>query len=40
MLNCNSLIVSKAFKVYSEEIHVVEAFVEVMLAGAGSGWDR
>jgi hypothetical protein len=36
----NSLIVWEAFKVYGGQIHAVEAFMEVMPAGSGSGWDR
>jgi hypothetical protein len=35
----NSLIVWEAFKVYGGEVHAVEAFMEIMPFGAGSGWD-
>jgi hypothetical protein len=35
----NSLIVWEAFKVYGGQIHAVEAFMRVMPASAGSGWD-
>jgi hypothetical protein len=35
----NSLIVWEAFKVYGGQIHAVEAFMRVMPATAGSGWD-
>jgi len=35
----NALIVWEAFKVYGGEIHAVEAFMRVMPASAGSGWD-
>ncbi len=35
----NALIVWEAFKVYGGQIHVVEAFMRVMPATAGSGWD-
>jgi len=35
----NALIVWEAFKVYAGQIHAVEAFILVMPAGAGSGWD-
>lgn len=35
----NALIVWEAFKVYGGQIHAVEAFMRVMPAGAGSGWD-
>lgn len=35
----NALIVWEAFKVYGGEIHAVEAFMKIMPAGAGSGWD-
>ena len=41
--NCgpgNALIVWEAFKVYSGQIHAVEAFMRVMPANAGSGWDQ
>ena len=34
----NALVVSEAFKVYSGQIHAVEAFMRVMKAGAPSGW--
>lgn len=36
----NSLHVFEAFKVYGGQIHAVEAFMKVMPANAGSGWDR
>jgi hypothetical protein len=29
----------EAFKVYGGEIHAVEAFIDIMPAGAPSGWD-
>jgi len=35
----NALIVWEAFKVYGGQIHAVEAFMRVMPANAGSGWD-
>jgi hypothetical protein len=35
----NALIVWEAFKVYGGQIHAVEAFMKVMPATAGSGWD-
>jgi len=35
----NALIVWEAFKVYGGQIHAVEAFMRVMPASAGSGWD-
>jgi len=35
----NALIVWEAFKVYGGQIHGVEAFMRVMPASAGSGWD-
>jgi hypothetical protein len=35
----NALVVWEAFKIYGGQIHAVEAFMEVMPAGAGSGWD-
>jgi hypothetical protein len=35
----NALIVWEAFKVFGGQIHAVEAFMRVMPAGAGSGWD-
>jgi hypothetical protein len=35
----NALIVWEAFKVYDDQIHAVEAFMEIMPADAGSGWD-
>ena len=34
-----SLVVWEAFKVYGGQIHAVEAFMEVMPPGAGSGWE-
>lgn len=35
----NALIVWEAFKVYGGQIHAVEAFMRVMPATSGSGWD-
>ena len=35
----NALVVWEAFKVYGGKIHAVEAFMRVMPASAGSGWD-
>ncbi len=35
----NALIVWEAFKVYGGQIHAVEAFMRVMPANAGSGWE-
>lgn len=35
----NALIVWEAFKVYGGQIHAVEAFMKIMPAGVGSGWD-
>jgi hypothetical protein len=35
----NALIVWEAFKVYGGQIHAVEAFMKVMPASMGSGWD-
>ncbi len=35
----NALIVWEAFKVFGGQIHAVEAFMRVMPASAGSGWD-
>jgi hypothetical protein len=35
----NALIVWEAFKVLGGQIHAVEAFMRVMPASAGSGWD-
>ena len=35
----NALIVWEAFKVYGGQVHAVEAFMRVMPASAGSGWD-
>jgi hypothetical protein len=35
----NALIVWEAFKIYGGQIHAVEAFMRVMPANAGSGWD-
>jgi hypothetical protein len=35
----NALIVWEAFKVYGGQIHAVEAFMRVMPAAAGSGWE-
>ena len=36
----NALIVWEAFKVYGGQIHAVEAFMKIMPASAGSGWDN
>jgi len=35
----NALIVWEAFKVYGGQIHAVEAFMKMMPASMGSGWD-
>jgi len=35
----NALIVWEAFKVYGGQIHAVEAFMKIMPATMGSGWD-
>ena len=35
----NALIVWEAFKVYGGQIHAVEAFMKIMPASIGSGWD-
>jgi hypothetical protein len=35
----NALFVWEAFKVFGGQIHAVEAFMEIMPAAAGSGWD-
>lgn len=35
----NALVVWEAFKVYGGQIHAVEAFMRIMPASAGSGWD-
>jgi|SRR5665213_705893 len=35
----NALIVWEAFKVYGGQIHGVEAFMKIMPASAGSGWE-
>lgn len=35
----NALIVWEAFKVYGSQIHGVEAFMKIMPASLGSGWD-
>ncbi len=35
----NALIVWEAFKVYGSQIHAVEAFMKIMPANLGSGWD-
>ena len=35
----NALIVWEAFKVFGGQMHAVEAFMEIMPADAGSGWD-
>ncbi|HEY2842018.1 MAG TPA: hypothetical protein VGJ09_00145 [Bryobacteraceae bacterium] len=35
----NALVVWEAFKIYGGQIHAVEAFMRVMPADAGSGWD-
>ena len=36
----NALMVWEAFKVYGGQIHAVEAFMKIMPADSGSGWDR
>ena len=35
----NALVVWEAFKVYGGQIHAVEAFMKIMPAAMGSGWD-
>jgi hypothetical protein len=35
----NGLMVWEAFKVFGGRIHAVEAFMKIMPAAAGSGWD-
>jgi len=35
----NALIVWEEFKIYGGQIHAVEAFMKIMPAGMGSGWD-
>ena len=35
----NGLMVWEAFKVYGGQIHGVEAFMKIMPAESGSGWD-
>ncbi len=35
----NGLMVWEAFKVYGGQIHAVEAFMKIMPADRGSGWD-
>lgn len=35
----NALIVWEEFKIYGGEIHAVEAFMKIMPAAVGSGWD-
>jgi hypothetical protein len=35
----NALMVWEAFKVFGGQIHAVEAFMKIMPADAGSGWD-
>jgi hypothetical protein len=35
----NALIVWEAFKVYGGQIHGVEAFMKIMPASLGSGWE-
>ncbi len=35
----NALIVWEEFKVYGSQIHAVEAFMKIMPASMGSGWD-
>jgi hypothetical protein len=35
----NGLMVWEAFKVYGDQIHGVEAFMKIMPADRGSGWD-
>ena len=36
----NALTTFEAFKVYGGKIHAVEAFIDIMKAGASSGWDN
>ncbi len=36
----NALIVWEEFKVYAGQIHAVEAFMKIMPASMGSGWDQ
>jgi len=36
----NALTTFEAFKVYGGQIHAVEAFIDIMKAGASSGWDN
>src|SRR5271170_83613 len=35
----NALVVWEAFKIYSGQMHAVEAFMKIMPASMGSGWD-
>jgi len=35
----NALVVWEAFKVYGSQIHTVQAFMKIMPASMGSGWD-
>jgi hypothetical protein len=35
----NALIVWEAFKIYGSQIHAIEAFMKIMPANLGSGWD-
>jgi hypothetical protein len=35
----NALVVWEAFKIYGGQIHAVEAFMKIMPASMGSGWD-
>ena len=35
----SALIVWEEFKVYAGQIHAVEAFMKIMPAAMGSGWD-
>jgi hypothetical protein len=35
----NALVVWEEFKIYGGQIHAVEAFMKIMPAGTGSGWD-
>ena len=36
----DQLTVWETFKVYDGQIHAVEAFIDIMKAGASSGWDN
>ena len=35
----NALIVWEEFKIYGGKIHTVQAFMKIMPASMGSGWD-